>query len=105
MSFLAIIPIWLGCLACYLGSEKQQILTKPLTKWLAYSLLLIGYLSGCALFSTVFAIPSSFLAALVALMLALIAHTILNAYINRIFLFNGLTVTVLIMFAGVSYVA
>lgn len=105
MSFLAIIPIWLGCLACYLGSEKQLPLNKPINKSIANFLLVIGYFIGVAIFSVSFALTSSLLAAFVALMLALVSHTILSTYTNNIWRFNTSVVASLLVLAGVSYVA
>ena len=105
MSFLAIIPIWLGCLACYLGSEKQLLLSKPMNKFSANFLLVIGYFIGVTIFSLSFALASSLLAAFVTLMLALVSHTILSTYTTSIWRFNAPVVASLLVLAGVSYVA
>ena len=105
MSFLATIPIWLGCFACYLASDKQQAIEISINKRIGNTLLLLGYVLGSIIFSLSFSITSSLLAALVVLMLALVSHTILSTYIKRIWLFNGVTVALLLTLAGVNYVA
>lgn len=105
MSFLAIIPIWLGCLAAYLGSEKQQIIQHSINKKVANSMLLIGFLIGSFVFSLSYALASSLLAAVVVLMLALVCHTILSVYVTRPWLLNAMIVSLLCLIAGVNYVA
>lgn len=105
MSFLAIIPIWLGCLAGYLGSERQQIIQYSINKKIANALLVIGFLFGCLVFSLSYSITSSLLASLVVLMLALVCHTILSVYVTLPWLFNAMIVSLLCLIAGVNYVA
>ena len=105
MSLLAIIPIWMGCLLCYLGSTKQQALTKSISKKVANTSLITGYVLGSFLFATHFPIASSLLAALVVLMLALVSHTIVSVYFKSVWLFNGLVIATLCVLAGMNYVA
>lgn len=104
MSFIAVIPIWLGCFACYLGSDKQTITNAPINKTLANTLLILGYVAGCVLFSLSYPVASSVLAAFVVLMLGLISHTILSVYVSSLKL-NAIVMAVAMTFAGVSYVA
>lgn len=105
MSFFAIIPIWLGCLGCYLGSDKQQIITTSINKNYANTLLVLGYILGVVCFAVSFSLASSMLAALVVLMLALISHTVLSVYVKNVMTFNLSVIFILLVLASLSYVA
>ena len=105
MSFFAIIPIWLGCLGCYLGSDKQQIIGTSINKKMANSLLVLGYFLGVMCFSFSFPLASSLLAGLVVLMLSLVSHTILSVYIKKVMTFNVSIIGILLFLTGLSYVA
>jgi VIT1/CCC1 family predicted Fe2+/Mn2+ transporter len=95
----------LGCLACYLGSDKQQIIVTSINKKLANSALGLGYFLGVMCFAFSFPFASSLLAGLVVLMLSLVSHTILNVYIKKVMTFNVSIIGILLFLTGLSYVA
>ncbi|WP_129120712.1 hypothetical protein [Veronia nyctiphanis] len=104
MSFIAILPIWLGAQCFYLSSRHQVYIETAITKFLGLSSLILGFVSGCWLFSLHYPNVSALLASVVVLMLSLILNTLLAPYFKNARFANSLVAALLLSFGALSYV-
>lgn len=101
----SLLLVWLACIATFLASKQQKILTKPLAKWVAW-------LIACALFAFATALmPYYFVTNIILLLSMLMAGWLMVVFTQHQPWFKPLCiyspaalVVIGLIFTGVRYV-
>ena len=80
MEFLALIPVWIAVSICYMASNRQNVIGKPINKTIGYSCSSVLVVLAISLMSMTYPMLSAMLASLVMLMCFLPIVAITGAY-------------------------